>query len=700
MSFSETSMIELAPNPVFEQQLRDVNEALLISSVRLHEQVEKAEKAEAALNVKRVELADSRMLLETALSAGSIATVTWDIVNDIMIADQRMADVFGIDPAEDGKLPIADFISAIYPDDQLRVKEQIARTLETDEPYEIEYRIKADGRDIRWFYVRGKVERDAAGKPLRFAAALIDITERKETDESKCFLASIVESSRDSIITVDFDTTITSWNPAAESLYGYSAEEAIGKSMKMLLLPKNLAEIFGSIDKIRLGESVEMFETVRVDKEGQRLDLEVVMSPVKDSLNKVVGVSTIVRDITERLESEEALRFSEQRFSVAVDAMDSLVWTNNPRGEMEGEQPGWGKFTGQTFDQYQGFGWSKAVHPDDADKTIDAWNKAVSRNETFVFEHRLRRHDGEWRVCAVRAVPVMTADGEVKEWVGAHTDITDRKQTEEDLRRSREELESRVKERTAELEQANKKLKVENRRRLRVERDRVGILRRLTTAQEDERRRIGRDLHDQIGQQITAMRFKLQELQTSNDDSSINEKIGQAQDYAKQMDADVGFLAYELRPQGLDDLGLRASVRDFVQHWSRYHNIPAEFHGSKTERRQLASEINIHIYRIVQESLNNILKHAQAKGVVVILDFQVDNLILIIEDDGVGFDPIHNEKAATRSGGLGLVGMRERCLLVGGTMSIESAVNEGTVILCRIPIPAKKTGIVPEKGRV
>ncbi|MBA2379115.1 MAG: PAS domain S-box protein [Blastocatellia bacterium] len=678
-----------APNPDIEQQLRDVNEALIISSVRLHEQIEKAEKAEAALAIKQAELAESKMLLETALDAGTVATVTWDIVNDLMIAGPRMSKVLSIDRADAGMLHFADFISAVYPDDRQRVEEQIAQTLETGTPCDIEYRIKADDKDIQWVYVRGKVERDAAGKPLRFAAALIDVTERKKSDETKCFLASIIESSRDSIITVDFDTTITSWNPAAELLYGFSAEEAVGKSMKMLLLPKDLAEIFGNIDKIRLGESVEMFETVRIHKEGQRLDLEVVMSPVKDSSNQVVGVSTIVRDITERMESEEALRFSEQRFRVAVDAMDSLVWTNNSRGQMEGEQPGWEKFTGQTFDQYQGFGWSKAVHPEDVDKTIDAWNESVRRRETFVFEHRLRRHDGEWRVCAIRAVPVKAEDGEVKEWVGAHTDITDRKQAEEELRRSREELEIRVKERTVELEQANKKLKAENRRRLRVEKDRVAILRRLTTAQEDERRRIGRDLHDQIGQQITAMRFKLLELQTGDADSSIKEKIDQAQDYAKQMDVDVGYLSYELRPQGLDDLGLRSSVRDFVQYWSRYHSIPAEFHASKTERRQLDSETNIHVYRIVQESLNNVLKHAQAKSVVIILDFQDDNLILIIEDDGVGFDPTPNEKAAKRSGGLGLVGMRERCLLLGGTMSIESGVNEGTVILCRIPIPAK-----------
>ncbi|HVF47391.1 MAG TPA: PAS domain S-box protein [Pyrinomonadaceae bacterium] len=677
----------------YEQQLREVNEALLVSSVRLLEETEKAEKAHAALLIKQAELAESQTLLETALSAGSVATVTWDVVNDIMIADGRMAEIFGIDPDDANKLPIADFISTIYPDDRPRVEQQIARTLETDEPYEIEYRVMKPGGGFRWVYVRGKVERDAVGKPLRFPAALVDITERKQEVEAKYFLASIIESSRDSIITVDFDSVITTWNHAAESLYGYTAAEAIGKSLSMLLLPADLVEIFHDVDKVRLGEAVEMFETIRLDKDGRRLDLEVVMSPVKDSTDRVVGVSTIVRDISERLESEAALQFSEQRFRVAVDAMDSLVWTNNPRGEMEGEQPGWENFTGQTYDEYQGFGWCKAVHPDDAQLTIDAWNKAVRKTETFVFEHRLRRRDGEWRVCSIRAVPVMTSDGETIEWVGAHTDITDRKQAEEALRRSREELEIRVKERTAELELANKKFKAENQERLRAEEHRVAILSRLTTAQEDERRRIGRDLHDQIGQQITALRFKLAEVSSFDGiDPTLKAKIEQAQEYAGQMDADASFLSYELRPPSLDDLGLRSSVRDFVENWSRYHNIPAEFHSPQTKHSPLKPEISIHLYRIVQEALNNILKHAQAKLVSVIMGFQEETLTLIIQDDGIGFRPDDTKKLAKGSGGLGLVGMRERCLLLGGTMIVEAAPEKGTLIICRIPVEDRNAG--------
>lgn len=141
-------------------------------------------------------------------------------------------------------------------------------------------------------------------------------------------------------------------------------------------------------------------------------------------------------DVTERKRAEEALCASEARFRAAVGAVSSLIWTNNAGGEMEGEQPGWARFTGQLREDYQGYGWAKAVHAEDAQPTIDAWDRAVAEKRMFEFEHRVRRHDGEWRVCEVRAVPVLGEAGEICEWVGIHTDITERQQTEEALRRS------------------------------------------------------------------------------------------------------------------------------------------------------------------------------------------------------------------------------------------------------------------------
>jgi len=158
--------------------------------------------------------------------------------------------------------------------------------------------------------------------------------------------------------------------------------------------------------------------------------------------------------ITPRKRAEEALRASEARFRAAVQAVSGIVWTNNAEGEMAGEQPGWAALTGQSQKDYQGYGWAKAVHPDDTQPTVDAWNQAVAERRPFVFEHRVRRHDGAWRRFSIRAVPVPHQDGTVREWVGVHTDITEQREAEAELADLNRKLEERVREEMAAREDA------------------------------------------------------------------------------------------------------------------------------------------------------------------------------------------------------------------------------------------------------
>jgi PAS domain S-box-containing protein len=134
--------------------------------------------------------------------------------------------------------------------------------------------------------------------------------------------------------------------------------------------------------------------------------------------------------------AQEGFFESAQRFRAAVDAVQGVLWTNTVEGEMRGEQPGWAALTGQEFSEYQGLGWTKAVHPDDAQPTIDAWIDAVSERRLFVFEHRVRRHDGQWRHFSIRAVPLIDGNGGIREWVGVHTDITEKRRSEQALRLS------------------------------------------------------------------------------------------------------------------------------------------------------------------------------------------------------------------------------------------------------------------------
>jgi signal transduction histidine kinase len=310
-------------------------------------------------------------------------------------------------------------------------------------------------------------------------------------------------------------------------------------------------------------------------------------------------------------------------------------------------------------------------------------------------EHEVQTREGGWYL--VRVVPYRTKEDRIDGVVITFIDITMRKAAAETLRRTRDELETRVKERTG-LQIANESLQKEIiERRDAVKRGR-GLLQRIVTAQEDERSRIARNLHDHLGQQLTALRLNLEALKDKGgNQTEINQEIEQAQIIAKQLDIDVDFLSWELRPVALDNLDLATALSHFVQEWSKHFNIPAEFHSSHMEIGRYPQDIETNLYRIVQEALNNIYKHAQATRVDVIFECQEDHIALIIEDNGQGFDMNNVAVHIEEEKGMGLIGMRERAALVGGTIEIESRPGDGTTIIVRAPISSAEEG-VEERG--
>jgi PAS domain S-box-containing protein len=157
---------------------------------------------------------------------------------------------------------------------------------------------------------------------------------------------------------------------------------------------------------------------------------------LNDDVNLIREVAERTWTSVEKARALAALRKSEGRFRAAIQAVSGVLWTNNANGQMEGEQPSWAALTGQTFKQYQGFGWAEAVHPEDFKASLEAWNEAVSERKTLIFEHRVKRWDGSWRMFSVRAIPVMDDKGNIGEWVGVHTDITKQRHAEEALRAS------------------------------------------------------------------------------------------------------------------------------------------------------------------------------------------------------------------------------------------------------------------------
>jgi signal transduction histidine kinase len=259
------------------------------------------------------------------------------------------------------------------------------------------------------------------------------------------------------------------------------------------------------------------------------------------------------------------------------------------------------------------------------------------------------------------------------------------------------ELEQRVGERTAELASANTAMREEVDVRRRVEHERLDLLRRIVTTQEEERRRISRELHDQLGQSLTALRLKLEGLsEEAGRRSKLRGRIEELTEIAQRLDADVDFLAWELRPTALDDLGLIVALSNYAQEWSKHFGVNVNFHSRGLGDTRLAPLVETNLYRIAQEALNNVAKHAGATSVDMLLERRDHHAVLIIEDNGRGFDP-DDVKVSESGRGMGLVGTRERAALVGGSAEIESAPGGGTTVFVRVPARLDTAGS-PEEG--
>ena len=509
-----------------------------------------------------------------------------------------------------------------------------------------------------------------------------------QSDELRALLAAIVDSSDDAIVSKTLDGIITSWNRGAEKLFGYAAAEAVGRSI-LLIVPETLrAEEYDVLARLRRGERVDHFETVRQTKDGRRIPVSLTVSPVRDAAGHIIGASKVARDISERHQSD-ALR---ARLAAIVDSSDDAIVSKT----LDGNITSWNRGAEHLF----GYSEAEAVGqhifliiPDDRRPEEEEVLARLRRGGKIDhFETVRRTKDGHLVPISLTVSPVRDSRGNI---IGASKiarDITERKRAEEALKHAHDELEARVRERTADLSKANDSLRIQMAERQKVEQERLQLLTRLILAQEDERRRIARDLHDQLGQQLTALRLTLEMLKSQAvEGTALRVQVETLEHLALQLDEDVGFRVWELRPRVLEEHGLRAALTRYVRRWSEHFGIPARLHTGRSTDEPLPSGFETTFYRLAQEALNNVAKHARADRVDVVLERDAGRVSLIVEDDGVGFDPSTVEAAGR---GLGLIGMRERATLIGGHLEIESAQGCGTTIIVRAPAGADSSETV------
>lgn len=252
-------------------------------------------------------------------------------------------------------------------------------------------------------------------------------------------LQPILRTAIDPVVVMDVGGVILDWSARAETAFGWPRAEVLGRELIDVLAPAPRRDAYRQILLPRLARieppaARQTSQLLAVRRDGVEIPIEMSLAAFGESDAPLfLG---FIRDISDRLQVHARLAASEARFRAAIGAVDGILWTNDASGRMIGDQPGWAQLTGQTLAEYQGFGWVGAVHPDDAEPTVIAWNAAVARGGPFNFEHRVRRRDGVWRDYAVRAVAAPEADGSIREWIGVHTDITERKRAEDRLRES------------------------------------------------------------------------------------------------------------------------------------------------------------------------------------------------------------------------------------------------------------------------
>jgi two-component system CheB/CheR fusion protein len=534
------------------EELRSSTEELETSQEELQSLNEELTTVNQELKIKIDEITQRRNDVQNLINSTDIATIFLDHAMRIRLFTPRTRDIFNLIPADVGRA-LSDITNKLLYDELISDIESVMDTLQIIER-------EVETHDRHWYTIRLVPYRTAEDRIDGAVLSFFDVTDRRlaqaRVRESQAFYQMMENVSDFAILLLDHNGIIQRWNIGAEKMFGYTSEEATGKSGAVVFTPEDLARgVFE--DEIRRAHDVGRASDERwhIRKDGSRLFISGVLSRVGENSN--IGYVKIARDLTQQMKSEEVLR-------------------------------------------------------------------------------------------------------------EAH-----------------EKLESTIAERTRELESTNEALRAEISDRVQAERLRVRLLRQIVRAQEDERRRVARDIHDQLGQQMTALRLKLEAVkEMCREQEELCEQLDLTQSLAEDLDRSVDFLAWELRPAALDDLGLEAAVSDFVKEWSKYSGVQGEFHTSGLGKERLAPETETNLYRITQEALNNTMKHAGAKRANVLLERRDSHIVLIVEDDGVGFE-VQSKDEDTRR--LGLTGMRERAIQIGGSVEIESKPQEGTTIFARVP---------------
>jgi len=594
---------------------------------------------------KRAEeaLRASEERLRLAQWAAHVGTFDLNIRTGVNIWTPELEAIYGLPPGGFSGTLTA-FENLIHPDDRERLIELNHEAMRTGQPTRGEWRVLWPDGSVHWIAGRGQVLRNESGEPSRMVGINIDITERKRAEQELATaserLRLAIESGSVGGWDYDLKTRKKVWFGETHAQLGMAPNET----------PGSFEESWSRIHK---DDREHLQHALRVARDKHEQFTEEFRVVWRDGTTRwvrsrgrffyaangeperLLGISI---DITEIKRAEQALEESEQRFRLVANTAPVMIWMSGPDKEPTYFNQLWLDFTGLSETDLQK-GLAGIVHPEDYPQCHEVYCRGFDQRQPFRKECRLRRHDGQYRWMLDIGVPRFHEDGSFAGYIGSCIDVTDQKLAQEV---------------TSEM------------------------TRKLVEAQEQERTRIARELHDDISQRLALLAVELENLKQNP--FEVENRAQELQKRTTEISDDVQALSHDLHSSQLEYLGVVAGMKSWCKEFAERQRMQIDC--KLDVQSTLPREIGLCLFRVLQEALHNAAKHSGVKRIAVELCENSGEIRLTIRDLGKGFDV----EAVKQGKGLGLISMRERVRLVSGTIAIDSKRMGGTTIHVRVPL--------------
>ncbi len=615
--------------------------------------------------------------LQATLTATDIGTWRWDLTRNVLVTDANLKRLFHLEAEEEA--PLERYIDRMASDDRERIEKAIESAIREGGLYDEQYRVVAPDGTERWIHARGKVERDEGGIARSFSGVVLDITGRKLVEqalrESEARLVLALDSAGMGTWDWDSETDSLLWNSRQFELFDIRPQNFHGTGTEALarVYSKDRARIATAVRRV-MEEGVVFREEFRVvQADGSVHWLFGSGRPLRDERGRCRHVVGVTLDITERRRAQEEMQNlnavlearvrertiklveANERWNWVVRATNDGVWDWDLVHDTAYFSPRWKEMHGflESDRTESTKEWLARIHAEDRPRVVKALARCrAGEGSQFHEEYRVQRKDGTYVWVLDRGIAVFNDEGRAIRMIGAESDITWRKEAEMLLR----EREAQLRELSA----------------------------RLLRAQEEERRRISRDLHDDVMQRMGALTLDLYGLGSSaaSSDGKLLAQLKACGASAEQLTTDLQRLAHQLHPSVLEYGGLEAAVHEHVNEFAARTGVTVEF-VARDVPKGLPLEHATCLYRVMQEGLQNVQRHADANTVLVRLLGTGRGLGLCVHDDGHGFEEING---AARRRGLGLTSMAERVGMLRGTFRVKTKPGAGTELHAWVPL--------------